>query len=107
MVLFDSGDMNVHTLTRNLTLALIAALTLVGVIHIAACDQMMCDPGLTARPHAPPFLNLCSVSICAPLAISASALGLILARLPGQLSESSPILSTVSLPHIVPPPRAA
>ena len=99
--------MNVHTLTRSLTLALIVALTLVGVIHIVACDQMVCDPGLTTRPHATTFLNLCSLSICAFLAISASALGLILARLLGQLSESSPILSTVSLPHIVPPPRSA
>jgi len=99
--------MNAHLLTRSLTLGLIAALALVGVIHAAACDQMMCDPGLTARSHATTLSDVCSLSICTFLAISASALGLILTCLTGQVVELTPILSAASLPHFVPPPRSA
>ncbi len=99
--------MNAHLLIRGLTLALIAALALVGVIHILACEQMLCDSGLTARAYAATLLDACGLPFCAFLAINASALGLFLARLPSQLAESIPILSTASLPHFVPPPRSA
>ena len=99
--------MNVRPLIQSLTLALVAALALVGVIHILACEQMMCDPDLTARVHTATTLDVCSLSLCAFLAINASVLGPLLVRLPGQLAESIPILSTVSLLHFVPPPRSA
>jgi len=99
--------MNACPLTRSLILALIAALALVGMIHIFACEQMMCDPGLTVRAHAATLLDICGLPICAFLAINASALSLFLARWPGRLAESIPILSTASLPHFVPPPRSA
>ena len=107
MVLFNRSFMNVHALTRSLTLVLVAALALVGVIHILACDHALCAPDLTARSHPTTLPDVCSLSICPFLAISTLMLGLNLAFLPGQLSESVPILSTVSLPHIVPPPRSA
>ena len=86
---------------------LIAALALVGAIHVFACDEMTCERGMMAGSYTPTSLNLCSLPLCAPLAIGLSMLGPILARLIGQLSASIPIASTVSLPHFVPPPRSA
>lgn len=99
--------MNTHALARNLTVALVVALMLVGAIHIVTCDQMACDPNLAARFSAPTSHEVCSLSVCTFSMVTAPAFILILTYLAGRLFQSLPIVDTVSLPRFFPPPRPA